>query len=304
MPLNTSLIPSRNTRILIVPQTAGSEPIPLEVDGFPETTHKLTVETGEHPVEDGVLVQDHAVARAERIQLKGWVSDQHSVGQEDVSRARAATDQLRRLHRETAIVQVITAMGTYPEMIITDCEIMESGAGIKFDMNLGQVIRVGSEPNEITKQDAGTFANQRTSNQNRGLVAVKPNLFSTESLAAVAAENVRIRRNAEELQFQSLLAQAGEDFARKTAQESLRQKVLRAMKDEAENLAEQYVLELTQPPKRAINDSRFLRVIKSIPGVNDAGVQSRLTGTGVLFTANIRSRFGDFSANHELRPNE
>ena len=63
---NVALIPEYSTRIPIL---AGL------VDGFPEETHKLVTDTGNSPLEDGAIITDHAVARAEQLVLTGMVSD-------------------------------------------------------------------------------------------------------------------------------------------------------------------------------------------------------------------------------------
>ena len=61
---NVALTPDAATRI---------EVLANRVDGFPDTTHKLETTTGGEPLEDGRHVTDHAVARADRLVLTGWV---------------------------------------------------------------------------------------------------------------------------------------------------------------------------------------------------------------------------------------
>jgi len=64
------------SKVALLPQQAGlSTVLMTSIDGFTDVTQRLSVETSGEPLEDGVLVQDHAVARAERISLRGWVSD-------------------------------------------------------------------------------------------------------------------------------------------------------------------------------------------------------------------------------------
>ena len=58
---NVVLFPERTSRI----------PILLDVvDGVPETSHELDVWVGGEPLEDGVEVTDHAVARQEQAHSK------------------------------------------------------------------------------------------------------------------------------------------------------------------------------------------------------------------------------------------
>lgn len=159
---NAALIPRRATKI---------EPLVAVVDGYPETRHTLRVETGEAPLEDGTVVQDHAVARSERLTLTGWVSDLSSA--DGTRRARDAWTAIRRLHREVETLEVITAFGSYPEMLITEASSEEVGGGMQFTLKLSEVIRVGRERHAVSGDATGPAVGRQSTSE-RGLVSASP----------------------------------------------------------------------------------------------------------------------------------
>ena len=169
---NIALVPSQNVRI---PALEGW------VDGYTEVKHKLSVETSGEPLEDGVIVQDHAVARSERLTLHGWVSDlngviqittltgeETSIGAEET--VAEAWEALRRIHREIEPILVLAPWGDYPEMLITSVEAEQHGSGMQFTLNLGQVIRVGLDSQDLRRDTTSGPARERATNLDRGKV--------------------------------------------------------------------------------------------------------------------------------------
>ena len=134
---NVALIPGARTQI---------PALMAVVDGYPDTAHSLTTDTGGEPLESGRQVMDHAVARPEKLVLTGWVSD-FSGG----NRPRAAWEQIRRLVKEETItpVRVITEWGDYPEMIIARADAAQLGRGLRFIMELKEVIRTPDQQAEL-----------------------------------------------------------------------------------------------------------------------------------------------------------
>jgi len=166
------------SKVVLLPQQAGlSTVLMTSIDGFTDVTQRLSVETSGEPLEDGVLVQDHAVARAERISLRGWVSDLTIPGPVGVvlgvARAAAAWSLLRRLHRELIPVRVLTPWGLYDEMLITEAEAEAHGRGLRFSLSLGQVIRVGVGSADIVGDAVFGPGEGRTSLLERGRVALR-----------------------------------------------------------------------------------------------------------------------------------
>ena len=132
---NVALIPRAETRIA---------PLVAVVDGFPDLTHKLETTTGGEPLEDGRAVTDHAVARQSRLVLTGMVGDLNGG-----DRPREAWETIRRLHKEVAVFTVITEWGTYQEMIIRRAEAPQRARGMRFTLELEQIIRVGVPASDL-----------------------------------------------------------------------------------------------------------------------------------------------------------
>lgn len=134
------------------------------IHGYPSTEHKLGAQTGTAPLEDGARVTDHATPNTKELTLTGWVSDL-VVGP---SAAGDAWTEIERLNDASEPVRVITALGTYPEMIIKECTAQQVGRGMRFQMKLEQIIRVGVQRANIVA--ASGPAAQRTSEVNRGFI--------------------------------------------------------------------------------------------------------------------------------------
>ena len=137
------------------------------VDGFPDATHKLETTTGGEPLEDGRHVTDHAVARQERLVLTGWVSDLNGG-----DRPRAAWETLRRLHKSLALLRVITEWGVYEKMIIRRAEAPQHTRGMRFTLELEEVIFVGVADNELPAENLSGPAVGRSGEVARGRVVL------------------------------------------------------------------------------------------------------------------------------------
>ena len=109
------------------------------VDGYQHHQHKLTTRIGGEPLEDGRGVTDHAVAEQRYVILSGIVSDMKGA-----SRPKAAYQMMKELHAESVIVSLITEWEMYEEMLIIRCEPQSAGRGMRFEMELREILRVGS----------------------------------------------------------------------------------------------------------------------------------------------------------------
>ena len=165
---NTALVPKNATRIPVLVDV---------IDGFPEEVHRLVVDTGNSPLEDGAIITDHAVARAEQLSLTAIVSDQPGprIGgaQRGASRAEQAISELRRIHRETEPIDVISPFGVYREMVLVRMTAPRRGNGLEIQLELEQVIRVGVVDTDVGPDVAGP-AEERTSEVTRGRVSTTP----------------------------------------------------------------------------------------------------------------------------------
>ena len=158
---NVALVPAHATRI---PTLEGY------IDGFPDELHKLVTDTGKSPLEDGSIITDHAVARAEQLELTGITSD---LTIEGVAHPRAAMEHLRALHRAVTALTVVTPFGTYRDMLITEIKAQRAGNGLRFTMKLEHLLRVGVRDEEVGP-DVGGPAEGRTSEVQRGAVPAVP----------------------------------------------------------------------------------------------------------------------------------
>lgn len=140
--------------IAIIPRAAASIGVlTAVVDGYPAENHRLETAIGGEPLEDGRNVTDHAVAREERLTLTGFVSDFQG-GQ----RPAQAWEAIRTLQRSVTPVDVVTEWATYPEMLIRRAEAPKTGRGMRFTLELQEVIRVGVIDILAVQNPAGTAA--------------------------------------------------------------------------------------------------------------------------------------------------
>ena len=160
---NIALIPGAATRI-------GA--LTAVVDGYPNETHKLETTTGGEPLEDGRSVTDHAVAREERLVLDGWVSDFNGG-----NRPSEAWQTIRRLHKSVATLTVVTEYGTYPEMIIYRAETPKNSRGLRFTLELHEILRRGVTDAELPPESLSGPAEGRSGEVERGRVTLGDLIF-------------------------------------------------------------------------------------------------------------------------------
>ena len=156
-------------RPLILRAASVVEPLRLLVDGYPDHRHRLTTRIGGEPLEDGRDVVDHAVAAPKDLVLTGIVSDFNGT-----QRPRAAWRAIEDLHARAEPVRVTTEWQTYDEMIIRRCEGVAAGRGLRFEMELEEVIRVSdaTAPSTPAAALAGSAAN-RSGELSRGRVQLE-----------------------------------------------------------------------------------------------------------------------------------
>ena len=162
---NVALIPGADSR---VPLLTGL------VDGYPTTEHRLETTTGGEPLEDGARITDHAVARQALLTLEGWVSDWESP-----DRPRAAWERIRELHKAVTPLEVITEWGRYTEMLIRRAETTQTGRGMRFRIELEEIVRVGVTESELPPDTVSGPAAQRTGNVERGRIPLSSGSVAT-----------------------------------------------------------------------------------------------------------------------------
>ena len=124
---------------LILGAGASVDKIDLLVTGYSDVKHELMSQIGTEQVEDGSQITDHVVAMPTKLSLVGHVSD-ISMGPDA---AGDAWEEIRKLHREKAIMKVITEWGIYDEMVIKSADTMQNTRGMEFSLTLQHIVRVG-----------------------------------------------------------------------------------------------------------------------------------------------------------------
>ena len=158
---NVALIPRAATRIA---------PLVGLVHGFPTGTHRLETTVGGEALEDGREVTDHVVARQARLTLQFVVSDF-----DGDSKPRDAWAEIRRLQKESEVLEVVTELGTYREMVIHRAEAPQRTRGIAGTIELREIERIGIVDNDLPPEnvEAGP-AEGRSGEVQRGRVALEP----------------------------------------------------------------------------------------------------------------------------------
>lgn len=97
------------------------------IDLYPEENHNLPVTKTKYPVEDGSTRSDNFVVDDEKLVLKGLVSNlqpdfEGSVDIQDKSRSKEAWGRLRALKNSGEVVTVVTLLGMYENMMVTNID--------------------------------------------------------------------------------------------------------------------------------------------------------------------------------------
>lgn len=111
---------------------------------FAAATHQASKLVGSN-VAVGMLAQAKAVLVDSPLGVRlGFRSAEVPPGETEVSRPASAWASILMLNATHEPVEVITPLATYPEMVITNVDAPESAGGLRFTMQLQEVIRVGS----------------------------------------------------------------------------------------------------------------------------------------------------------------
>lgn len=97
------------------------------IDLYPEENHNLPVTKTKYPVEDGSTRSDNFVIEDEKLVLRGLVSNLRPefaglVNIEDKTRSKEAWGRLRALKNSGEVVTVVTLLGMYENMMVTNVD--------------------------------------------------------------------------------------------------------------------------------------------------------------------------------------
>ena len=162
------------------------------IDVFREEKYNFSNDVTDIPVEDGSTASDHVVTKPCEIQISAFIGQAEFVvmdgtpqaGGDPRARIRAAYHELLRLKNEGQPLDLVTGLGTFPNMVITSFDIsreVETGADLPFDMTFKEIRVIKSETVKISASSPS--ANQVAPTLNKGVIGT-----IKESVGAVAKE--------------------------------------------------------------------------------------------------------------------
>ena len=136
----------------------GSEPASIDalsgiIDIYPEENHSLPVTKTKYPVEDGSTRTDNFVVEDEKLVLRGLVSNLRPefrglVNIADKTRIKEAWGRLRELKNSGQVVNVVTLLGLYENMMITNIDSTlnsDTGESLLFTITLEEQLIAETE---------------------------------------------------------------------------------------------------------------------------------------------------------------
>ena len=151
-----------------------------KVDGFFRETHKLGLGTTENPLESGSTLTDNAVKLRDKLTLEGMVSDLLPAPGISYSEDRAADvwGSIVELFKNRTLLEVVTALRVYRNMIITSAEApvsVRTGKSLRFTLELSEMLFAATETGRFIADGVSGPAIDRTSEVDGGDRA-SPNL--------------------------------------------------------------------------------------------------------------------------------
>lgn len=134
-----------------LPTTQYPVPLLVRFDSSDKETHTSSVELSEHPVEEGADVTDHIRIKPDEIELNGVISNTpllflaslqaespiEGSNERTDDRVEVAYKQLREFQRNGVLVDVITSLRTYSNMVITNIAVSrDARTGNIFDSTI------------------------------------------------------------------------------------------------------------------------------------------------------------------------
>lgn len=148
----------------------GNEYGNIELDANLEETHEWSAEATTNPVEEGSPVTDHVIENADKLRIRGFVSDatMDSVfserglsrvagifnGKSIASPAQGVFDALNTLIKKRETVTVYTKHKVYTDMVLTDVNIpraASNGEAIEFTAEFIHIRKVSTKTVDVPK---------------------------------------------------------------------------------------------------------------------------------------------------------
>ena len=159
------------------PTAVRIEELEDSMEGYPDVKHRVGVQLGTAPLEDGTVTTDHATPMPAELVLEGRVGDQGPGGTRS---PQAAWETILDLTRHPVPVEVLTPWAVYPEMMLTRADADQVGKGMVVNLRLKELQRVRVTGGAESVSYTGDAAD-RTPAVNRGHVPSFPSGLQSPS---------------------------------------------------------------------------------------------------------------------------
>ena len=135
----------------------------LELDALLTESTTLSSQITEYPIEDGSVISDHITQENETLSIEGVITSAGTLFNLSFGKAKliAAKETLRQLHRERALITIVTGLDVYTDFAIESCEIRQKRArDTVFLSACGKLrkSRYGLKKSHLKKPRAGQLA--------------------------------------------------------------------------------------------------------------------------------------------------
>ncbi len=140
----------------------------VELDANLDESHEWSATATENPVETGAPVSDHVIEQADKLRIRGFVSDtplvispelQGQIGAMDAgSRTQPVFDLLYKLIKAREVMTVYTKHAVYADMVLTSVNIPRTsqvGEAIEFTAEFVNIRKVQTQTVDVPKGISG-----------------------------------------------------------------------------------------------------------------------------------------------------
>ncbi|MBF1221555.1 MAG: hypothetical protein HXM21_00095 [Haemophilus influenzae] len=168
----------------------------LELDALLTESTTLSSQVTEYPIEDGSVISDHITQENETLSIEGVITSAGTLFNLNFGKAKliAAKETLRQLHRERALITIVTGLDVYTDFAIESCEISrtaEEGERYSVSISLRKIKKVSLRTEEIPPEKTSGRATGKAgkTKQNAGKQAGNAANQSANSASAEKAKN-------------------------------------------------------------------------------------------------------------------
>jgi hypothetical protein len=125
----------------------------LIVDAAISEQHSRDSEVSEHPVEVGANITDHVRVKPDQLAMEVLWSNSPLVGATSPGRAEEAYEKLRLLQEQAAVLDVVTSLRVYEQMVITSLSVprtAKDAGGVRCNVTLQAIKFVKNKTTLVT----------------------------------------------------------------------------------------------------------------------------------------------------------